>query len=610
MTHLFNDISITELIRRYSTPEYIVTSIGIICLAMLMCLCAMPIQQGWNESDLFLCYIITIIAVIGMAVCFLSKSYLQFELTDTLILILYVYFVIRYYTDATYPAESMTIHATLAIALYFSLRLLFNGTQINGNIIYSLLLAYCVYEAGYGIVQLIEGTSRHHLYPITGSFNNPGPYSACLVMGLVIILNEFCRNVPSARFSCAQTHPCHLCEQENSESWKIIEWMGVQILVITFASLIIITMSRTALIATVLCLFILFWNRMGRWKWLALCFCIVFGVGLYFIKSGSADGRMIINYVGFYAIADNPIFGNGVGSFFHRFAETTQMLSLSGTKIDLTAVDVIEYAFNDWLRITAELGVVGFILAFTIVSYTFMNLWRKSIPIFFTLLVILVFSAFSYPMELFPCRIISIIIISFAASQTTPISVLPNRRKAVIATITTTFIVAGLPMIYANSLKSFIKAEKDYQMMRGIHDPALIKDYAQLLPIFENNRNFLFDYGQMLAKVGRYNDSNSILNQGALISNDPMFLILQGNNYLDMGAFDKAEELYLKAWHTMPNRIYPLYKLMLLYQQTCNDTKTIEYANKVVAFKEKIPSPAVSDIKREAQEIKEKQNQQ
>lgn len=139
--------------------------------------------------------------------------------------------------------------------------------------------------------------------------------------------------------------------------------------------------------------------------------------------------------------------------------------------------------------------------------------------------------------------------------------------------------------------------------MRGIHDPVLIKDYTPLLPLLEDNHNFLFDYGQMLAKGGRYNDSNGILNQGALISNDPMFFVLQGNNYRDMGTLDKAEELYLKAWYTMPNRIYPLYKLMLLYQQTGNDTKTIEYAEKIVTFKEKISSPAVRDIKREAQEI-------
>lgn len=94
-----------------------------------------------------------------------------------------------------------------------------------------------------------------------------------------------------------------------------------------------------------------------------------------------------------------------------------------------------------------------------------------------------------------------------------------------------------------------------------------------------------------------------MLRNGARISNDPMFLVLQGNNYRDMGAVEEAEKAYLKAWQTMPNRIYPLYRLMMLYHDAGNRSKALKYAKKVVAFKEKIPSPAVRDMKREAQEI-------
>lgn len=124
-------------------------------------------------------------------------------------------------------------------------------------------------------------------------------------------------------------------------------------------------------------------------------------------------------------------------------------------------------------------------------------------------------------------------------------------------------------------------------MISGIRDSAFIKDYYELLSQLEGNKRFLFNFGVILAKAGRHNDSNDMLRRGTLISNDPMFLVLQGNNYRDMGAFDEAEAMYLKAWHTMPNRIYPLYQLMKLYQKG-NDTKmTTEYAEKVISFKEK-----------------------
>lgn len=602
MMQTFTDISIRDMIRIYSTPESITTCICIASLLMLICLCAMPIQQGWNEPDMFLSNVIFLIAAMGLAVCFMSKSYLRLGLTDALILVLYGYFLCRYYTDATYPAESMAINATLALALYFSLRLIFCEPGINGNIIAFLILAYSIYEVGYGIVQLIDGTSRHYRYPVTGSFHNPGPYSASLVMGLAILCNQFCKDGSLILSGIFKTCQRHVPTQRESEKWKSIESFCIQILVIIFASLIIITMSRTAILATALCLFILFWDNMGRWKWLIMSLCIASCVGLYFLKSGSADGRMVVNYVGAYAMADNPVFGNGVGSFFHRFAETTQMLSLSGTNIGLTAVDVIEYAFNDWLQIAVELGVVGFILAAVIVVYTFMNLWRRSLPLFLTLLVILIFSFFSYPLDLLPYRIMSIIIIAFSASQTKQFQS-GSKKKFVMTTLIMVAIVSCISFSQTNRIKTLAKAESDYNMMRGIDDPALIKDYATLLPQLEDNRNFLFDYGRILAKAGRYNDSNDVLRRGSMISNDPMFLILQGNNYRYMEAFDKAEEMYLKAWSIMPNRIYPLYRLMLLYQQTGNDEKSIEYAKIVFSFKEKIPSPAVRDMKREAHEI-------
>ena len=94
-----------------------------------------------------------------------------------------------------------------------------------------------------------------------------------------------------------------------------------------------------------------------------------------------------------------------------------------------------------------------------------------------------------------------------------------------------------------------------------------------------------------------------MLRRGALISNDPMFLVKQANNYRDMGAYDEAEAAYLKAWLSMPNRIYPLYQLMNLYQMEGDKEKSVEYAKKVLSFKEKIASPAVNDMKREAKKI-------
>lgn len=190
---------------------------------------------------------------------------------------------------------------------------------------------------------------------------------------------------------------------------------------------------------------------------------------------------MVINNIGAYAIADHPLWGSGVGSFFHRIAETTQTLAKHGTNIDLNSMDVIGYAFNDWLQITVELGIVGFLLVGGVVICSLSNLWKTSLPLFLALLVIVVFSFLSYPMELLPYRIVTLIIISFSASKIKHISKqVSSDKKAMMKTIATALAFVGISMIPVNPIKSLIKAENDYDMMRGIDDPALIKYYAPL----------------------------------------------------------------------------------------------------------------------------------
>lgn len=143
---------------------------------------------------------------------------------------------------------------------------------------------------------------------------------------------------------------------------------------------------------------------------------------------------------------------------------------------------------------------------------------------------------------------------------------------------------------------------KKYGEITGFKHKSFITDYYSLLPRLQHNRRYLFEFAQLLREQKRYNDSNDMLRRGELISNDPMFVVLQGNNYRDMGMIEMAEEKYIQAWCTMPNRIYPLYRLMKLHEQQ-NKPKALMYAKQIGLFKEKITSPAVRQIKREAYEL-------
>ena len=151
-----------------------------------------------------------------------------------------------------------------------------------------------------------------------------------------------------------------------------------------------------------------------------------------------------------------------------------------------------------------------------------------------------------------------------------------------------------------------MEAEKDYDRFSQIHDEAFIKDYYELFPLLNDNPRFLFDFGSLLRDCGRYNDSNAMLRQGTSLSADPMFHILMGRNYEDMGEYDKADSLYDHAFRMVPNRIYPLYRKMKLYEAMSDTTRCKAMACRVQNFRVKVESPATQDMKKEAKEIKQK----
>ena len=58
----------------------------------------------------------------------------------------------------------------------------------------------------------------------------------------------------------------------------------------------------------------------------------------------------------------------------------------------------------------------------------------------------------------------------------------------------------------------------------------------------------------------------------------------------------------MKAFAVMPNRLYPLYQLMLLYEESGEKKKCEETARRVMWMKPKVESPATRDMQRKASE--------
>lgn len=543
-----------------------------LCIGYILWFTTQPVETCWSETDIQLVVGIASLSVIGTTVLMLRKQIIYFSKIDAVVCLWFSYVMLRAYCDTTYPCANFCLRSIQMFTLYLTTRLLFSSIHVSEWVLVIGILLCAGYEVIVGADQLINGSSRHNLYALSGTFLNPGPYSAFLSMGLVM--------------------SCKLRKGY---------WLPVIFLILLPA-----TWSRAALMSAAICLGIIYWNEWKPWKWQVAIGVTVIIAGLYFLKKGSADGRSIIYLISLLCIAQSPIWGSGIGSFCHQYAERMSSFYIQHPSFNFQSADVIESAFNSLLQIGVEQGLAGMTLAAALIILLLIKLKGKGTVLRMGLLCLLIFSMFSYPFDLLPYQVIFVLIAAYAASE---------NKEAVPSTkwyqLSRKFVVPITALICILTLSFFLychimerkKAESDYQMMAGVAHIDFINDYYELFPYLRNNPRYLFDFGKMLAENGRYNDSNAMLHLGTLISNDPMFYVIQGNNYCKMRLHKEAEQAYQKAFNIMPNRIYPLYRLMLLYKEKGDITRMKDMAHKVIAFNVKVASPATKEIQENAENL-------
>ena len=90
---------------------------------------------------------------------------------------------------------------------------------------------------------------------------------------------------------------------------------------------------------------------------------------------------------------------------------------------------------------------------------------------------------------------------------------------------------------------------------------------------------------------------------GTRASSDPMFYVVMGNNYCDEQLYGLAEEAYRKAYSIMPNRLYPLYQLMMMYDDKGDEDLAADMAKRVRNSYVKIESNATRQMWEKADSI-------
>ena len=344
---------------------------------------------------------------------------------------------------------------------------------------------------------------------------------------------------------------------------------------------------------------------------------VIIGIIIGFIikstSSHSVDGSMstqhvLMNIVSMRAIESKPLLGYGIGGFANAFADSQAEYFKENP--DSPFVEVAgspEYAFNELLQIGVEQGVIGMLFFIVIATGSMIVLLRNRNELAYGWLALLVFSLFSYPFSLQPFRIVAVL---FVASAANIISKEKDRCKIICKLPHIALIALCMVIVCCITprVENKVNTTKDWERISGYQSAAFADDYAECYNTLIDNPKFLFTYGKMLNGMKRYNDSNAALRDGMKVSADPMFYVVMGNNYKELGAYKEAEECYTKAFYINPNKMYPLYQLLQMYIGLNNDENAKEMAQRIVDFNPKIRSSATDDMKDYAKEYLKKNN--
>lgn len=542
-----------------------------------------------SVSDVWGYRAVAALAVLALTAVCLGRRLPRLHWADGVALFWWVCVSLNYVFVSPYPAAEVYGKAMALGVAYVALRLVipFCGRAFT-RLWWVGLCAAGGYELWTGFMQLAgREASRHHLFDVTGTFFNPGPYAIFVAVVLAVSVAWWYRHgevfAGRGRWS------------------RVGAWSVAAVAVFCFPVLVA-TWSRAAWVAVAVAATCLLWKAHRRMVFWGMGVAVCAGVAAYFLKQGSADGRLLMTMVAGRAWVGEWLCGHGLGGYAQAYgaAQEAFFAARPGSPLSVVAGSP-EYAFNGVLGVGVEQGVLGAVPALVLGLWSLAVLCRRGEVSAYGWLVLLVSSLFSYPFALWPFLSLAVAWVALAASlEAGTAEVRWWKRTAVWPVVA----VGGWCVwnLSDNTVRR-VEAYEEFRRVRGVQDVAFLEDYRKKYEDLKAYPDFLFTFGTALREAGRYNESNAMLRQGTRVSCDPVFYTLMGNNYRDLGAVAEAESAYRKAFGMLPGRMYPLYRLMKFYEAEGQMRKAEEMARQIIAFRPKVDSPAVREMKNEAKKL-------
>ncbi|PWD99011.1 O-antigen ligase family protein [Marinilabilia rubra] len=333
----------------------------------------------------------------------------KISLIDAGVLLLSIWWVLNeVILQTNYASFGQTI---FQVVLWLSIYLFIHTGASNNKFIAGVAIVFLFttfLQSGLGLLQLYGvQPSFHSLFRITGTFHNPGPFSGFVVsaLPLAVICYTTCPDL-SGEFHRKDT------EKHGEKDARVIpvKWskarfpankilqQGIKWLsLLTIISILLIipaAQSRAAWLAGIAgCLYVFLtypgsislrdklkasFKRLRLFtRFLIITGAIIViigaGTGLYLMKQGSANGRLLMWQITAQLIKDRPLTGHGNGAFsaLYMDEQANWFESGNGTNAQTAVAGSPEAPFNEPLKLWLEKGLIGLLLAGAVLGIIF-----------------------------------------------------------------------------------------------------------------------------------------------------------------------------------------------------------------------------------------------
>lgn len=443
-----------------------------------------------------------------------------------------------------------------------------------------LIVGLCIAQGVYGLVEYAGMDHSYADFPIQGSFDNPAGLACCVAVG----------------------YPFCLFYLHRRGGLKWVGAAGAAVIVLSVA----LSQSRTGMLmltaATVLFYGIRYKRRLTEFKSIVIPVSVLvltaFSAALFHYKPASALGRIAIwrNTAGM--IADNWAFGGGSGSFLADYmpCQAACFAACPDSRYAQLASNVY-HPFNEYLLLAAQYGVIGVLLLAALVCVV-LKYGGKDSPYMLVCVSAGVGALFSY-ISWYPfVWFVVIYALARLSRQMSPLKTVTIRRSCFAAVCLT--LAAGFSYALCRDIGFEYRWKRTAAESLAGHTAEVLPDYERLHARWNGNPFFLYNYGAELNYIKEYARSRAVLDTCRKYLNSYDVQIMQADNHLRLGEWDKAQTCYTLAAHMCPNRFVPLTGLLDIFIRTGPTASADSVARKILTKRIKIHSNITTDARNKA----------